>query len=881
MTKRQNHPMSIDRDRLLPALRVVAFTAAVLALIAVGFAFRLGRAAPIGGNHPLLAVVVAAGIWASFLQPVPVRNRRSSVFVALSEIPALLSMAFLSPWLGMAAVSVGSCAASSQRRLSPLKILVNWVSYAGGYVAALLAYGTLLHKGSPVSPKAWAVSAGTIALLNLVNLVLAVVGRKAMDRKWQRPPTSAMALQGALDVVICTVGGLVAVELVWLNPWDVLFFVLLSAGANFAFRGTMVSGQRYANLERLYEFTRHIGSLVEARDMVQTVLQDARSLLLAKRAELVVLTPGADGGARATHCSLSGEDLPVVEPDAPISEFDRLVLANDSFLYNAGKRDGSALHAALAKRGVTGALAAPLQRGTPPVGYLLVADRAFTEDFRPADLRFFEALAANAGVALRSSNLLEQLRREVQVRQYQAEHDALTGLPNRAVFSKRLDDALAGAPEGHRLAVMLIDLDGFKEVNDTLGHHTGDAILAEVARRLAPLAERDCVVCRLGGDEFAVLVPDANTDDDVNAIAEDVISQIGQPLAVDGLLLDVRASLGVAVSPVHGSDAAGLVRHADIAMYAAKRAGGGARFYDRSEDRSTLRRLRLATELRRAMKNDDLDLWYQPVIELATGAVVSCEALLRWNHDQFGPISPTEFIPVAESGGMIDELTWWVLSTALEQAKSWRNIVPGLHIAVNLSARSLMSMDIARRLHVLLQRSGLDPSALTLELTESSAMADPQGSERVLHELRDLGVNLSIDDYGTGFSSLSRLKHLPFHELKIDKSFVKEMTRNKGDEAIVRSTIELARSLGRTVTAEGVEDQRTLQHLEQLGCHAAQGFFLARPLPPHDCEAWLIAASSTVGELRVPRLSERAGRQPSRPRPEHEQRRSPRTGSEG
>jgi EAL domain-containing protein (putative c-di-GMP-specific phosphodiesterase class I) len=246
--------------------------------------------------------------------------------------------------------------------------------------------------------------------------------------------------------------------------------------------------------------------------------------------------------------------------------------------------------------------------------------------------------------------------------------------------------------------------------------------------------------------------------------------------------------------------------------------------------------------------------------------VVGCEALLRWNHDQFGPISPVEFVPVAESAGLIDALTFWVLETALLQAKQWRLLVPGLSMAVNLSARMLMSMDIPDRLGQVLRRVGIEPEALTLELTESSTLTDPASSQKIFAALRELGVNLSIDDYGTGFSSLSRLKHLPFDELKIDRSFVKEMTHDKGDEAIVRSTIELARYLGRNVTAEGVEDQATLQALEALGCHSAQGFFLARPLPAHQCEAWLLATSEALGNTRrVPRLGDRTAR-PGRPR---------------
>jgi diguanylate cyclase (GGDEF)-like protein len=456
-------------------------------------------------------------------------------------------------------------------------------------------------------------------------------------------------------------------------------------------------------------------------------------------------------------------------------------------------------------------------------------------------------------VALRSSNLLEQLRREIEVRQHQAYHDSLTGLPNRVAFRERLADSLETNTAGE-VAVLLMDLDGFKEVNDTLGHVTGDAVLREVGRRLMSFSGPQSLVGRLGGDEFAVLLCSASDHLDVEATTHQVMSSINQPLAVEGLMLDIRASMGVALAPRHGRsrEATNLLRHADVAMYLAKEAGGGVRYYDPAEDRSTLRRLTLATELRRALDEDGLDLWYQPVVELGTGEVLGCEALLRWNHEQFGPISPVEFIPVAENAGLIDPLTWWVLETALTQLKIWRELVPALGVAVNLSAKSLTGTKVYDRVERSLQRAGMKPGALTLELTESSMAIDPESSQRAMQSLQELGVRLSIDDYGTGFSSLSRLKHLPFNELKIDRSFVKEMIRDKGDEAIVRSTIELARSLGRTVTAEGVEDKATLDRLASLGCQAAQGYYLARPLPAAECEAWLrefVRWPSTVGHI--------------------------------
>jgi diguanylate cyclase (GGDEF)-like protein len=839
--------------------RALLLAAVLAGGTAVLYFTRLSELKPAGGNRPALWLFVALGIWAACAQPVAVRNRQSSLSIQLTEIPALVGIVFLSPWLLLSAISFGQIAANAQRRRQPTKALTNWLVYTASAAIGVLFYDWAIGTSTPISARGWVVTMGAVTTINLVDLVLLLVSLAVVNPNWRRPPMRGIALQGALHVVVCTAGALVAISLIWVNIWGVVLFIAIAAAANFAYRGTILSGQRYANLEKLYEFTRRLGSLVEAQDVMGTVLEEARSLLSAGHAELVIPLDEPSLGF-ALRCALSGEGPPHLDDRSPFSTLDNIVRERGALLASDSSKDDEALAAAIAQGGLKEVLVAPLQRDDPSAGYLLVADRAFKhEGFKRTDLRFFEALAANAGVALRSSKLLEQLRREASVRQHQAQHDALTGLPNRALFAERLEEATEGAPPDSRVTVMLIDLDGFKEVNDTLGHHTGDAILREVAQRLGPLDQDGNLVARLGGDEFAVLHVGTLEDEAIFDKAEQIVATICQPLGVEGLLLDVRASLGVAVSLPNSHDATGLLRHADIAMYAAKGSGGGVRFYDRVEDRSTLRRLRLATELRQAIEQADLDVWYQPVVQLDTGAVVSCEALLRWSHDQFGPISPTEFIPVAESAGLIDQLTWWVIETALSQAKVWRQIIPDLNVAVNLSARSLMSMDISMRLGDVLKQIGLEPSALTLELTESSAMADPQTSERVLHGLRELGVNLSIDDYGTGFSSLSRLKHLPFHELKIDRSFVKEMIRDKGDEAIVRSTIELARNLGRTVTAEGVEDQATLQRLESLGCHAVQGFFLARPLPAPQCEAWLLAASSALDNtFRVPRLGERA-----------------------
>jgi len=804
---------------------------------------------PAGHDRWGLLPLVAIGLWASDTNPISIRNRRMSAAIGLTEIPILVGIVFLSPFAALAVAGGGCLAACIQKRRPPMKIVTAVTSYVLAVSVGMLFYDHTLGRASPVHALGWLVSAGTVAFIFLVNLVLVLAVMAFADKRWRRPPLIPMFVQAGVYIGVCTAGGLVAVSLVELNTWGIGLFIAIAVVSSLAYRTTVVSGQRYANLEKLYDFTRGLGGLSEGRDVIATVLEQSRSLLSAGRAELVVPLEAPLEGV-VLRCRLDGEASPYFEEGGPLSALDSLVAERGPCLLSARSADRE-LAESMRLHNLEEAMAAPLQRDNRKGGYLLVADRPYRhEAFKAADLRFFETLAANAGVALRSSELLEQLRNEVEVRQHQAHHDTLTGLPNRLLFGERLEEALVAA-EGE-VAVLLVDLDGFKDVNDTLGHVTGDAVLREVARRLEPFFNNNSLVARLGGDEFAVLLPSATDDVVIEAACDQVLAVVTQPFAVEGLMFDIRASMGVAIAPEHGRgrDATNLMRHADVAMYLAKESGGGIRFYDPAEDHSTLRRLTLATELRRAIEREGLDLWFQPVVQLGTGEVLSCEALLRWNHEQFGPVSPVEFIPVAENAGLIDPLTWWVLDRALAQLKEWRSMVPHLNVSVNLSARSLATGGVPERVAEALARADMPADSLTLELTESCMIYDPTSSSRVMHSLRDLGVSLSIDDYGTGFSSLSRLKHLPFKDLKIDRSFVKEMINDKGDEAIVRSTIELARSLGRTVTAEGVEDKSTLHRLASLGCHAAQGYYLARPLPAAECESWLSAFvrwPSTVG----------------------------------
>ena len=485
------------------------------------------------------------------------------------------------------------------------------------------------------------------------------------------------------------------------------------------------------------------------------------------------------------------------------------------------------------------AVAVPVFGDEGLVGILVVADRLGDRiTFEDSDRTVLEALATHMSMALRSCLLLDRLRLEVAAKDYQSLHDALTGLGNRTLFTEEVTAALDQPRTDSVVAVMLMDLDRFKEVNDTLGHHTGDVMLQQIATQLVEAIGDHGSVARLGGDEFAFVVPAASRSE-VEAIAGEVLAGGQATVMVEGLRLEVRASLGVAIDFDRATDRSTLLRRADVAMYRAKSHGTGIEFYRPESDPHSTKRLVLGSELRLALQTSSLELHYQPKADLRSGQVTGVEALLRWTHPIYGMIPPDEFVPLAEQSGLIRPLTLWVLECGLAQLATWNREGLDLTLAVNLSARSVFDAELAEDLDRLLAANRVAPKALTLEITESSIFGDRPPGHSVIDHLAGLGVRLSIDDFGTGYSSLSRLERLPVHEVKIDKSFVTAMLDNDGSDAIVRSTIDLARNLKLAVVAEGVEDASTWDRLGELGCDTGQGYYLSRPRRANELGGWL------------------------------------------
>jgi diguanylate cyclase (GGDEF)-like protein len=777
---------------------------------------------------------VSAALVGASLVTVTFVVRGTTVVAGLLEIPLVVGVVYLhAPGLLLAIIAAQVVIGVWNRR-SPSKFVFNIFSFAAATAAAVAAYHGVGGGASPVSVRGWLACAAAAVSADVVldATVFAVVGVSAW--RWPRAEMATALRATAASLPIGVVVVLSAVNAIWASRLAVLLFAGLGVIAAIGQRSNIELRRRYANLERLYRFAERTSGLTEVDDVVVSILRHAREVLGAGVAELVL----PDGNTSLSY-QLDAEDRLISAVREEPGGFERLVQATGVGMLASRADAHPETSLALSERELGNAMAAPITFGDDLRGVLIVGNRQTSDTFDAEDLRLFEVLATHSAVAIRGGRLLDRLRREVTAREHEALHDGLTGLANRNLFDRYLETSLSERAVGRLVAVMLMDLNGFKEINDTMGHHIGDSVLREVAARLTGRITEHGIVARLGGDEFGFVLPDLADVGEVGDLSRAVLEELERPVTVDGVALEMRASLGVAVAPEHGEEHTILLRRADIAMYAAKSCGGGIEVYDPSGDRHSPRRLILANELRAAPRTDAIEVWYQPVADLASGQVLGCEALMRWNHSQHGSIPPDEFIPLAEQSGIIGELTWWILDAAIQQVREWQDRGLELGVSVNVTARTLLEADLLDRLAQLLAVGGVDARWLTLELTESSIMADPDRSGRVLAALGDLGVRIAIDDFGTGYSSLTRLKQLPIHVVKIDKSFVMSMCVDEGDGAIVRSTIELARNLGHVVVAEGVEDQATWDQLVALGCDWAQGFHLARPMRAPLFDSWM------------------------------------------
>jgi diguanylate cyclase (GGDEF)-like protein len=832
--------------RTTPVAKVIALTA-VLAVVGMASTWASGLL-PTGVRAPLPVTwwMIAAGSMAAEVLVFHVERRNQAHDFTLSEIPLVVGFFFAAPWVVVAGRLAGHFVYRAVVvRQEPLKLGFNMASFWAETGVGLLCFRALDHAQGPLDAAVWPTVIGAIITADVVNGAAV-----ALAIRWHGGDRGlgSVAAAGGLTAVLNGVMAVLTVVLLWVSPASVGLLFALVAVVALIYRHYVRLAQRYSGLQMLYDFTRSVGSSLKSESVTDEVLIQARKLLRAGVAEMVLIDEAGASALRRVRNSDRDVDNPEELDDPRVLDllgrqtvWLQVTRAAEPLLIPRGSKVTSHV-TYLALTGAEDGMVAPLIVDGRVVGTIFVGDReSNVSTFDQQDLRIFAALANHASVAFENGRLVAEMRREANQRRHEALHDPLTGLANRTLFLDKLRDAAHLAEAGRGACVMLMDLDRFKEVNDTLGHHNGDQLLCEVAQRLQIAARGDATVARLGGDEFALLLPGTASADDARATAERIDHALEEPFQIEGLAVKVEASIGIAACPEHGKDAAGLLQRADVAMYQAKTGGTRISIYAPEADHNTPRRLTLGVELHHAISAGEVEVYYQPKARLVDGKIIGAEALVRWNHPVEGMIGPDEFIPVAVQTGQIEALTRLVLTRALEQCRAWRQAGHDMTVAVNLAVRCLVDTGLPETVSAALAEAGVAPQHLTLEITESGVMADPPRTIAVLNRLAALGVRLSVDDFGTGYSSLSYLRTLPVHEVKIDRSFVHRLAAGTNEAAIVQSVIDLGHHLGLTIVAEGVEDQLSWNLLLEQGCDQVQGYLLSRPVPAERLRAWLDA----------------------------------------
>jgi diguanylate cyclase (GGDEF)-like protein len=820
--------------------------ALMLLLVVPPAAFAVGAVlGPLSDNGVLAGAPFELPLWALLLGfmaaelltvEIESRSEAHSVnFVELTYVAALL----LCPPHVVVLARVGALVivVGLIRRQSVLKLVVNIAMAVAEAAVVCLVFVSLIDGRSPVEPEGWVVIYLSLAAGYLISNLIVSVAITVLSGFPGRRMIQQVMLVGGIVAFANTTVGIILVGSLWNDSYIGLLIVVVGAVLFGLHRAYTRLGERHKNLETLHDFTRSLGDTTEIEELEEAVARGAREILRGEHVAL--LLPPVRDGVPASRLLVRDEELlrASVPPTQLAADLGLLLPGNEARLYTPGEP----LPGWLGEIGVKDAAIVPLTNDGVTVGAMVVANRltevsSFVED----DLRLFETLANHANVALANGRLVATLQHDAQEKAYQALHDPVTGLPNRTMLQERLETAIVEARgTGQQVALVFVDLVTFKEVNDTLGIATGDRLLEEVRDRIQALLPQRAQLARFTGDQFAVLVTDVSDDDGLVGLAEVVLAEFESPFTSGDVSLVLGANIGIALYPEHAATAELLLQRADAATYRARQEGSGIEVYAAETDPYAPRRLALAADLQEALDADEVDVYVQPKLSLSDGMVVGAEALVRWDHPRLGFLSPDQFIPAAEHTGVIRPLTIYVVRNALKQCRTWRDQGHDLHVSVNLSARNLFDRHLVDDIREAIETAGLPPSVLTLELTESTVMGESHRSKIVLEGLQALGVSLSVDDFGTGYSSLTHLRKLPVTELKIDKSFVMTMTVNDQDAVIVRTLVELGRSLGLRTVAEGVESADAQALLRTYGCEEAQGYLFSRPLPAEQFTAWL------------------------------------------
>ncbi len=755
--------------------------------------------------------------------------RRNSFGFSLSEVPTALALALFAPWLVVVARLVGSSVPLllKTKRTGTLKQFFNLslMIFEGSLAVALVSWA---RASLPMTDSAFvaAVAAALLVASTAGGLLVALVIAQFEGNFFKRLPDQLR--QGFVVWALGSILGGVSVIPLFVDPWLVLLLIVPIVVVWWLLMGHGALRQRHMDLVAQHGFAREVGQALDLHTLVASARSETQRLLRAQDAGLVVFRPA--GASPLVESSMAATWWPRSVDDPAWQDTlhgeERVLRLTVS---------GRQAHPA-AQAGWSDALVAPISDGEGVLGVLLVAERTgLLKRFSTDDMERLRQLADQLAVSLRKSLLHLQL-------EHDASHDRLTGLPNRSLFELKVQAALGNEDT---VAVFLLDLDRFKEVNDGLGHHIGDLLLQKFAERMRSILPKDSVLSRLAGDEFAVLakgLPRAKAAE----LGAGILHAAREPFDLGELSVAVSCSIGLVMGPEQGADAAALLRRADLAMYDAKGRSGGVSLYRSDLERTNSQRLRLLQDLRVATVEEQMLAWFQPKVQLGTRTVVGVEALVRWDHPDQGVLDADRFIGLAEQTDLIHTITDRILTSALSAARSWQRRGWALGVAVNVSARSLLDELLADRIARHLHHHDVPPGLLTIEITETSVMADVSRALVTLERLDELGVQISVDDYGTGYSSLTYLRRLPVRELKIDRGFIANMLTDEHDEVIVRSTIELGRHLGLRVVAEGIENDQIATRLRQLGCDLGQGTGFAPPMPLVEFDGWLAAGSYLV-----------------------------------
>ena len=810
---------------------------ALVGLTTYAFGVRpLGTVNPVDNPLAWLALLTVAFIVTERFV-VHVRRGGEAVTFTMSEVPLVLGLVFLPPQILVVARIIGGAIALATLRRPFRKAFFNVVMFGTETSIAVVIWYAVLAGGDPLGPRGWL--ATLVAVLCTSTLSSALVSGVITVATGERPTVREILSLGQLGDLANACFALVAAYVLstdWRASWLLLatFAVLVAA-----YRSWEGARSRTESLEQVNRFTERVGRDVDVEAVVRSVLTEVRAAFEVEVVEL-----------RLCRVLEPDEDWVLVGQDAEQRHstlIDRMqrYAEGGTLLVPRGNRVPE-LAGLLAQEGRRDALMVPLRSVGQVSGSLVVADRmSAVAPFTAADVSSLQSFANHAAVALENAVRADMIIRQAEEREHEALHDELTGLANRRLFARRVGDEL----DVDGVAVLLLDIDRFKEVNDALGHEVGDRLLRVAGERVSSAVPRSAVTARLGGDEFGVLLP--GTDEAAaRLLAMQMRDVLARPMMLGGFSVAVDASVGLAVVE-RGSSAVTALRWADLAMNAAKQTRVGLEVYRPELDQADSTRLGLLADLRDAVAGDSLDVYYQPKVDLRSGQVVGVEALVRWEHPELGRVGPDEFIPLAEHSTLITPLTLLVLRKALEHGQRWKSMTERFSVAVNISPRSLLDPTFVDEVTRALARVELPASALILEITETSLMADPERAIIALERLRQVGVRLSVDDLGTGYSSLAYLQRLPIDEIKIDRSFLDDFDEPSA-QAVVGTIVDLGHRLGKQVVAEGVEVVESLEVLRRLGCDTAQGYWIARPMPADDLTRFLAAGPPpTARSLRL------------------------------